>query len=303
MTHTHFFNKISSLEIQGAQNVAKDSILFFREFIKQYDVNSTEDFLKQAKKLSKNLIQIRPTEPFLRNCFTYLFFDLKRESTILIMKSLLIKINYILDHINESDKIIQEIGSKKIKKGSIVYTHCHSSTVMRILKKARQQGKKFEVHLTETRPKLQGRISAKELLDCDIPVTMYVDSAARLAIKKADIAFFGCDAITTSRVFNKIGTEMFCEIAHKYDVPIYFCTNSWKFDPETIYGAEEPIEERKKDEVWKDAPKKLKIINYAFEKINPLLITGIISELGIFKHQMFLEELKAKHSWIFKIRK
>ena len=67
--------------------------------------------------------------------------------------------------------------------------------VMAILKKAKEQGKKFEVYNTETRPKFQGRITATELAKLGIPVTHYIDSAARLAIKQTDMMLIGCDAI------------------------------------------------------------------------------------------------------------
>ena len=180
MNQSSFFNKISSLEIQGAESIARESILFFREFLKRYDVTQDKDLFNDTKKLSDNLVKIRPTEPFLKNCFRYLFTDLRKENNIQLIKSYLININYILNHITESDKMIEDIGSKKIKEGSIIYTHCHSTSVMRILKKAKEQKKHFEVHLTETRPKLQGRISAKELLAKDIPVTMYVDSDVKV---------------------------------------------------------------------------------------------------------------------------
>ena len=126
-----------------------------------------------------------------------------------------------------------------------------------------------------------------------------VDSAARLAIKRSDVALFGCDVITTTKIFNKIGSEMFAIIANKYDVPLYVCTDSWKFDPKGIYGLEENVEERKPDEVWKSPSKGIRIENPAFEKIRPDLVAGIISELGIYPHPAFLDELEEKYSWLF----
>ena len=59
------------------------------------------------------------------------------------------------------------------------------------------------------------------------------------------------------------------------------------------------IEERNPDEVWPKSPKNVIIHNPAFEKINPKLISGIISEIGIYKPVMFLEELKNTYSWMF----
>lgn len=272
------FNKIckdiKSLKIQGAENVAKAGIKALR--------------IKSDSKSIKKLISLRPTEPALRNTIDFIKADPKRLGKL------------ALQHFKESNELISSYGARLIKKNSIVFTHCHSGTVIKIFKKAKKT-KNFQVYNTETRPRFQGRTTAKDLLKLRIPVTHFVDSAGRIAIKECDALFFGADAVTSEgKVVNKIGTEMFCEIANKYDIPVYFCTNSWKFDPDTIKGFQERIEERPRDEVWPKAPRKLKIKNYAFEFIKPNLITAIISELGVYKPQAFIEEVKKNYPWILK---
>ena len=156
------------------------------------------------------------------------------------------------------------------------------------------------MHNTETRPLFQGRKTAIELASYKIPVKHYVDSAARMALKKADIMMIGADAITTEgKVINKIGSELIAEAANKIGVPVYICTHSWKFDPETIFGFDEEIEKRAWDEIWPNKPRKVNIDNFAFEKINPALITGIISELGVYRPQNFISEIKNNYKWMF----
>jgi ribose 1,5-bisphosphate isomerase len=181
---------------------------------------------------------------------------------------------------------------------STIFTFCHSSTVVNILKQAKKHGKKFEVFQTETRPLFQGRITARELAEAKIKVTHVVDSAARVALKKADLMLIGCDAISTTRIYNKIGSEMVAIIAEKYGVPVYVATNSWKFDPETIYGKEK-IEERQGSEVWENPPGGVMIKNFAFEAIDPKLVDGIITELGIFMKKSLISELKKTYPWMF----
>ena len=181
-----------------------------------------------------------------------------------------------------------------------MYTHCHSSTVVNIIKQAKDNGVNFEVHNTETRPLYQGRKTAKELSDYGIPVRHYVDSAARLALKKADIMLIGADAITAEgKIINKIGSELISEAANKLNVPVYVCTHSWKFDPKTIFGFEEIIEKRLAKEVWPNKPKNVSIDNFAFEQVNPALVTGIISEIGIYNPQNFRQGIKNHYSWMF----
>jgi ribose 1,5-bisphosphate isomerase len=203
------------------------------------------------------------------------------------------------NHFQDASDKISIIGSKKIKKGFVVFTHCHSSTVLDLLKFAHHKKINFEVHNTETRPLFQGRKTAAELCRSGIKVKHYIDSAARIALKKADICLFGADAITSEgNIINKIGTELFIEIADKYEIPVYMCADSWKFDPDTVFGKDTPIENRHTDEVWPKAPKGLKIINPAFELIPPDMVSGIISELGIFHPDVFSEEVKRRYPWI-----
>ncbi|MEA3514396.1 MAG: hypothetical protein U9R34_02895, partial [Nanoarchaeota archaeon] len=87
--------------------------------------------------------------------------------------------------------------------------------------------------------------------------------------------------------------------ANKLNVPVYVCTHSWKFDPKTIFGFEEIIEKRLAKEVWPDKPKNVAIDNFAFEKVSPALVIGIISEIGIYNPQNFIEGIKRNYSWMF----
>ena len=91
---------------------------------------------------------------------------------------------------------------------------------------------------------------------------------------------------------------MLALIAKEYNIPVYVLTDSWKFDPETIYGVEE-IEERSSKEIWENPPKGVKIENLAFEAINPQLIDGIATELGIFMKKSLIAELKINYPWMF----
>jgi len=269
-------NDIKALRVQGAENVARAAL---QALLIKHDQNSV-----------KKLLSLRPTEPCLRNCLSFaLSFEDIREGIKETEK--------ILE--NARKKIIQ-IGAKRIQNDTTIFTHCHSSTVVSILLEAKKQGKRFQVYNTETRPNFQGRITARELLDAGIPVTMYIDSAATSALKEADLFLFGVDAITScGSVINKIGNKMIAEIAHKYDVPTYACTFSWKFDPKTVLGVIEKLELRNPNEIWPNRPKKLKISNVVFEETSPELITGIISDLGVLEPATFVSELEKIYPFIF----
>ena len=299
MNFSQTISAIKSLKIQGAENVAIAATKAIEEFVRNSKTRTYNAMIQNLNKAKKQLIATRPTEPCMRNTLNFICNLTKNKEFSKVLMDLDKRLDYTKKHFIETKNQINKIGERKIKNGMVVFTHCHSSTVVNILKQAKKSGKKFEVHNTETRPLFQGRITSTELTKAKIPVTHYVDSAARLAIKKADIMLIGCDAITTDKVYNKIGSELMIETANRYDVPVYVCTDSWKFDLQSFFGKEELIEERSASEVWKNAPKGIKIKNPAFERISPELIAGIISELGIYRHNLFIEELIDKYYWMF----
>ena len=175
-----------------------------------------------------------------------------------------------------------------VKQNSIIFTHCHSTNVTKALIYAKKHGKKFLVYNTETRPLFQGRKTAKELAAAGIKVTTFADSAARIAIKQADLMVIGADAILKNgNVINKIGSGMFAEVASSLNKKVYVVADSWKFSSRDV-----KIEEREHNEIWKNAPRHIKIKNPAFEIIEKKFIKAIISEYGVLNPDKFIKKIK-----------
>jgi ribose 1,5-bisphosphate isomerase len=206
-----------------------------------------------------------------------------------------------LKDLEDSKERIAEMGARRIRNNSVILTHCHSSTVTHLLKKAKQDGKVFEVICTETRPVFQGKITAKEMLELDVKTMFIVDSAMRFFMNQVDLVIVGADAITSEgNVINKIGTSMVALVAQEARIPFYVVSELLKYDPATMYGDYEKIEERDKREVWKDAPKNLIIRNPAFDVTRRDFIHGIICEEGIISPHSITEVMHRKYPWVFK---
>ncbi len=293
--------KIKSLEIQGATNITKAALAALSSHSQNIKASNAEQFLRELSRAKKELSMSRPTEPEMRNLLNHVYSQIKsfnsrdvnqlrRETKKLCEDALRIR--------NEAMRKITEYGSNLVKNNLVVYTHCHSSSVTSILIEAHRKKKKFIVHNTETRPRYQGRLTAIELARAKIPVIHFVDSAMRLALKKADLVMIGADSITTTKVINKIGSELAAEIAKRYDIPVYICASSWKFSPETALGYEEIIEERSPKEVWDKAPRGVRIMNYAFEKIDLKNVKKII--FYVLEPEAFIQEVRKKYRWAIK---
>jgi ribose 1,5-bisphosphate isomerase len=295
--------QIKRLEIQGARNVAIAAIKAMEAHASKTEAPTKKDFLRELIKAKDALFSSRATEPLMRNALRLIIsqVDKSEEKNVKRLAEIVAQASkQFLDDLENSRKRIAEIGAKRIRSNSIILTHCHSSTVTNLLKRAKYEGKVFEVICTETRPVLQGQITAKEMLDLGVKTTFIVDSAARFFMNTVDLVLVGADAITSEgNVINKIGTSMVALIAHEARTPLYVVTELLKFDPATVLGDYEKIEERSPSEIWKNAPAELAIRNPAFDVTRRDFIHGIICEDGMISPHSITEVMHRKYSWVF----
>jgi ribose 1,5-bisphosphate isomerase len=296
--------KISQLKIQGARNVAIAAIEAIVEASRLTKTENKAEFIDELLTGQTLLFNSRATEPLMRNAIRWIIsqVELSKEKKVPELSKIIeLNAKLFLGNLEESKKTIAMIGKKRIRKNSVILTHCHSSTVTNIFIEAKKAGKNFEIFCTETRPKFQGRITAQELIENDIKTTLIVDSAVRSIIKEVDLVVVGADAITSEgNVINKIGTSSIALIANEARKPFYVVSELLKFDPDTICGDYEKIEERGSDEIWKDPPKKLNIRNPAFDVTRRDFIHGIICEKGIIPPHSIFEIVQRNYKWILK---
>lgn len=286
---------IKSIKIQGARNVAAAALKAIALQMNASKAKNLEQLYSELVAVSEKLASARPTEPMVRNSildvtkFALAQVKLKRTNSVSGAKKLIVEHEDELLRKMDSDyKKIMDYGAKLIPEGAIVMTHCHSSTVTGILKRAHKSGKQFSVIACETRPLFQGRTTVRELAEAGVDVSLIVDGAMNLFMKKADLCLVGADSITSrGDLINKVGTSTLAHIARLHDVSFYCAAELFKYSPLTAFGQREKIEERAASEVWDKPPKGLKIHNPAFDATAARYINGYITELGIIPPQSF----------------
>ncbi len=286
-------DEILTLKIQGATAVANEGVMAFSRYAANSSLEGNK-FWADLLEIRDELLNLRVTEPALRNGLQFVLKNIKEEGKEMALEAA-DKFSKML-----SDATIQiaNIGAERIQADSTILTHCHSSIVVGILVEA-SKTKKFRVISTETRPKWQGRKTARKLVEAGIEVTQIVDSAMRWAIKRydVDIALVGADAITVEgTMLNKIGTRLLALACKETDLPLYCCTTLLKYDSQTLGGALSEIEMRDSKEIWENPPQGLKIVNPAFESTSRDYIAGFITEYGVIPPQgvfnIFHQELE-----------
>ncbi len=211
----------------------------------------------------------------------------------------------------ESQRLIAQFGGELLDNNSTVLTHCNAGalatggvwgTALGVIRGAVNQGKTIAVIADETRPYLQGaRLTAWELMEDDIPVTLITDNMSGHIMKKGDVhaVVVGSDRIAANGdVANKIGTYMVAVLAKRHGIPFYVAAPLSTVDMNCPTGEDIPIEERDEREVThvKDnqlAPLGVGVSNYAFDVTPNDLVTAIITEKGVARAP-YTESLKAQ---------
>ena len=263
-----------------------------------------DEFSHEVQVICEHLAASRPTAV---NLF-WAIARMKRRLAAIRGKSL----PWIKDElVRESQAILEEDiafckamdrqGAVLISSGHTFLTHCNAGalasagygTALGVIRAAWEQGKQIHVIADETRPVLQGaRLTAWELMQDSIPVTLITDSMAGSLMRqgKIQLCLVGADRIAANGdVANKIGTYSVAVLARAHGIPFYVAAPYSTIDLKTASGDDIPIEQRSAQEVTavygsrSVAPDGVEVINPAFDITPADLITGIITERGIFK--------------------
>jgi len=206
--------------------------------------------------------------------------------------------NYV-ENVIERCRKIGENGEKLIKNNTNILTHCNAGalatvdygTALAPLRLAHKNGKKIFVYADETRPRLQGLLTAWELKQEGIKHSLIVDNAAGFFMKnkQIDMVIVGADRIADNGDFaNKIGTYEKAVLAKENNIPFYVAAPISTFDEKIKDGNQIVIEERNKSELIEVnkkiiMPDWVEVKNPAFDVTPHKFVTGYITEKGVIK--------------------
>jgi ribose 1,5-bisphosphate isomerase len=297
--------KIRTMEIRGAGPIARAVAEGMRIRTETSKAKTATEFIEELKKSAKILATARPTAVSAPNAVRFLFKQLnaalsEKEKLGEIKESTVRFCEEFIKFSNEATRKIGQIGANRLRDGDLIMTHCHSSNVLSVLQTAFAQGKQFQVYCTETRPRLQGLLMAKQLRDAGISATVIVDCAARYFMEDFDHAIFGADAIAANgAVVNKIGTSEIALVAHEARVRTMVAAETYKFHPGTMGGELVEIEERSPEEVIPDLKeyKGITVRNPAFDITPSEYIDVIVTEMGVISPQAAVLILTEQYGW------
>lgn len=183
------------MEIRGAAAIARaatDAVRTQAVESTTTDVDALEGELRVA---ARRLYETRPTAVSLPNVLRYVFERTSDDDSEALCEPVVRATREFQRRLETAQSRLGRVGANRLRDGDTVMFHCHSTDVLAMVERAREQGLELSVVVKETRPRKQGRLTAGEVDDMGIPVTYIVDSAAHRCLDDVDHVCVGADGV------------------------------------------------------------------------------------------------------------
>ncbi|MFC3477323.1 ribose 1,5-bisphosphate isomerase [Halobacterium litoreum] len=278
---------IAEMEIRGAATIAAAAADALAAQAEASDAETPAEFREEMRSAARHLRDTRPTAVSLPNALRYVLREMEGETVSELRATAVDAAEAFEAQLDRAQDDLGEIGANRLRDGDTVMTHCHSTDALACVKAALDDGKHIEAIVKETRPRKQGHITAEQLREWGVPVTMVVDNAARRYLDDCDHVLVGADSIAADgSVINKIGTSMLAVAARERGTPIMVAAQTLKLHPDTLTGHTVEIEMRDETEVLSDEEREAlgnpDVDNPAFDVTPPRYVDAIVTERGQF---------------------
>ena len=279
--------QISTMEIRGAATIANAAAEALRTQALASEAETPETFRRELRAAARRLHETRPTAVSLPNALRYVLQRMDGTTVEEIRTNVIDSASRFTDRLDRAQVDLGHVGANRLRDGDTIMTHCHSTDAIACVEAAIEQGKSIDAIVKETRPRNQGHITARELTDLGVDVTLIVDNAARRYLNDVDHVLVGADSIAADgSVINKIGTSGLAVNARDRGTPIVVAAQTLKLHPETMTGHTVEIEEREESEVIDGYDRReigdVRVENPAFDVTPPRYVDAIVTERGQF---------------------
>ncbi len=203
------------------------------------------------------------------------------ESQLAGGKSPLAAINRVTRELENASETIAQYARQQIPSNAVIMTHSASSVVMALFRLLARERHRFSVICTQSSPGFEGHQLALILNDLKVPVTLITDAQTGLFVPQADIVITGCDTwLADGHFINKSGTRLLALAASAHKKPFWVLGDSFRHSDQT--SGEVILEEMPASELNAPVGDWITPRNIYFETIPESLVTGRISEQGVF---------------------
>ena len=118
-----------------------------------------------------------------------------------------------------------------------IFVYDYSSTVDKLLKSLKENGKKYTVYIAESRAIDGGYPFVETCQNAGHKIVFIPDAAIMYYLKECEVAFMGAETFYPDGTgFNTIGSDIVGLVCDHYKIPLYFLTPLIKLDIRPIFG-------------------------------------------------------------------
>lgn len=290
---------IRTMQVRGAPAIGVTAAYAVAMAARDLDIADKATFLRRLTEAGTEIKTARPTAVNLMWAVDRMLSIAESETDVPRIKERLLEEAISIEKEDEAiNRCMGSHGIELMPDGGSVLTHCNAGalataaygTAVGVIRAGWEDGKRFKVFNTETRPFLQGaRLTAWEFKKLGIPSTLVVDSAAGMLMRRGEIdcVITGADRIAANGdTANKIGTYTLAVLAKENGIPFYVAAPISTVDMSLSNGDDIEIEERSGAEVTEFrgaqiAPQGVEAYNPGFDVTPAKYVTAIVTEAGV----------------------
>ncbi|PON93512.1 Initiation factor 2B-related [Trema orientale] len=302
----------------------------FQEAIKDYSTppekSLSRDLTTKISSYVSFLIECRPLSismgnaiRFLKSRIAKLPLTLSESEAKALLQSDIDR--FISEKIILADKVIVKHAVTKIRDGDFLLTYGSSSAVEMILLHAHELGRQFQVVVVDSRPKLEGQLLLRRLVEKGLKCTYTHINAVSYIMHEVTRVFLGASSVLSNgTVYSRVGTACVAMVAHAFRVPVLVCCEAYKFhervqldsicsnelgDPDAISKVPGREETNCLDDCAKSEKstkgEKLQYLNLIYDATPSDYISMIITDYGMVPPTsvpVIVREYRREHLWI-----
>jgi len=192
-------------------------------------------------------------------------------------------IDEVIETVESAKEQAAERAVELIDDGATLLTHDYSTTVLRTIELALEEGYELTVYITEGRPRYLGRKTARALAEFDgVDPHLIVDNASGHFLSNCDRVLVGMDSVVDGHLHNRIGTYPIAATAADVGVPVTAVGASAKI-PEGGFQFENEF--RPVSEVMREPAEGFTIENPNYDATPVELLDSIVTDDGIRQYE------------------
>ena len=276
--------------IGGAADTAKEAADAIAAMVADSKLESMPDLAQAIETAVLDILQVLPSLAPPINVLHMLMkqVDLAREretSVEELKAAIAVEVDRFQAWAEDALDKVAQFGAEKIRDGDTVFMYSMSSTVWRVLKRAKDQGKSISVMVTESRPANEGLWTVDKMVEYGIPITVGIDAAVGILVPMADMVMVGADVVAAAGdALCKVGTYPTALVAKAHGVPFYIAADTLKFDTNTLLGLPFRIDQATREEILTpESPAEAEVYSPHFDVTPPELITRSSIVNGTYK--------------------